>query len=142
MSIANYTRNVGSGKTFLSPTDLFVNCDTSNGLVEIVLPKISTLFDYYSKLGGFVYSGLRIIDKSKNAGNNNIIVEAMDNDFVGGLKKVQITKNGGGGIVNVMGENDWFFWFNTSDVVESLNFKVVDNLQEQVVEVEPINPPK
>lgn len=140
MSIEAHTRRVSAGKTFLHPSDLFIECDTSEGEVSIVLPKISTLFEFHSRLGGFLHSGVRIIDKSKNASNNNIIVETMDEDSIGGVKKVWINKDGGGMITNVMGTNDWFFWVNSEFLSESFELKASSEVLVPIEILQPLNP--
>lgn len=41
MSLNQYTRTIGEGKTFLSPTDLYISIDVTLGIATMVLPKIS-----------------------------------------------------------------------------------------------------
>jgi hypothetical protein len=38
------SRNITSGKTFISPTDYQLYIDTTSGIATIVLPKIQTIF--------------------------------------------------------------------------------------------------
>jgi len=114
-SLSQYTRTVGAGKTFLSPTDFLINCNTNDGGdVIIVLPKISTLFDFLLKSGNFNYLGVRFYDIGNNASNNKIIVECMDGDVIyySGNTKVEFTENGIGGIFNFTSSNNWFYNLN------------------------------
>lgn len=112
-NISQYTRTVGAGKTFLSPTDFLINCNTNDGGdVIVVLPKISTLFDFLTKSGNFNYLGVRFYDIGNNASNNKIIVECMDGDAIGLNTKVEFNTNGIGGIFNFASSNNWFYSLN------------------------------
>jgi len=58
--MSNVIRQVGSGRTFLSTNDLFVQADTSVGQVEIVLPNSALIFaDTNSSNTPYNYIGVK-----------------------------------------------------------------------------------
>jgi hypothetical protein len=110
------SRNITSGKTFLSPTDYQLYIDSTGGEVTVVLPKIQTIFNYFnnnSGNSGFIF-GFRFKDIGNNAAVNKIVFEGMDNDVVNGVQKFDVTTNGASGILIISGINNYTF---VSDVV-------------------------
>jgi hypothetical protein len=117
-ALSQYTRTVGAGKTFLSPSDLFIKCDTSgSGAVIIVPPKISTIMEYLERTGGIFYSGFRFYDIGNNASVNNIIIECMDDDLVDGVTSITLNQNGIGGVMNFVNINNWLLILNNGNQV-------------------------
>jgi hypothetical protein len=113
MSLNQYTRTIAAGKTFLSPTDLYISIDVTLGVATMVLPKISTVFDNTSVNNIYSYIGIRFFDLINNASVNNIIVEAADGDFVNGQSKITLNTNGVGGLVTPVGSNNWSLTINS-----------------------------
>jgi hypothetical protein len=110
------SRIVGSGRTFLSPTDLFVQANTNDsGQVEIVLPNSQLIFDNFNNQNTpYNYLGVRIVDIGNNASVNNIVIFAFDNDNVNGGQTITLNTNGAGGIITLIGEGQWIFDENNS----------------------------
>jgi hypothetical protein len=114
-NINQYIRTVGAGKTFLSPTEYIIYCNTNdNGVVNVVLPKISELIKQYFFTGNTIFQGIRIQDIGNNASNNKIIVECMDGDKIGFGTKVEFDTNGIGLIFNFTSPNNWFYTSSSS----------------------------
>ena len=109
------SRIVGAGRTFLSPTDLFVQANTNDsGQVEIVLPNSQLIFDNIDSNTAYNYIGVRIVDIGNNASVNNIVVYAFDNDSINGGQTITLNTNGAGCIITLIGENQWSFEQNSS----------------------------
>jgi hypothetical protein len=105
-----FSRTISAGTTFLSPADLFVRVDTSEGAVTVVLPNLSTVFDYVAKSGNFLQSiGIRITDVSNNASINNITVKPADGDVLNNTNQVVLSTNGVGGIIQVLDYGSWTY---------------------------------
>jgi hypothetical protein len=114
MSNENSFRKVGAGTTFLSPTDFLVQVDTTAGSVTLILPKIATILDSYTTI--YQYMGIRIVDASNNASVNNITIAGFETNQINGEGNFVISNNGGGGILTLIGENQWALQQNTSSV--------------------------
>jgi hypothetical protein len=105
-----FSRTVGAGTTFLSPADLFLNIDTSEGEVTVVLPKISTVYEYLLKQGSFYsFVGIRFVDISNNAETNNITILPHEDDNLNGASSVVLNTNGVGGVIVLLGDNAWSY---------------------------------
>jgi hypothetical protein len=113
---SNLIRIVGSGRTFLSPTDFFVQANTNDGgQVEIVLPNSQLIFsDPNSSNTPYNYIGVRFVDISNNASVNNIVIYGFDNDLVNGGQTLTLNTNGAGGIITLIGEGQWSFEANST----------------------------
>ena len=113
--MATQFRIVGSGKTFLSPTDFFVQANTNDGgQVEIVLPNSQLIFsDPNNSNTPYNYIGVRFVDISNNASVNNIVIYGFDNDLVNGGQTLTLNTNGAGGIITLIGEGQWSFEQNS-----------------------------
>lgn len=107
----NSFRSVVAGKTFLAPTDFIVQVDTSEGAVELVLPKIDTILGVYTTIQQFM--GIRFVDISDNASTNNITLTGFETDSINGETSVVLNTNGVGGILTLIGESDWSFTQNS-----------------------------
>jgi hypothetical protein len=113
--MSNIIRLVGAGRTFLSPTDLFVEANTNDGgQVEIVLPNTKLIFGNTNTNTAYNYVGVRFIDLGNNASVNNIVIYAFDDDLINGQQTLTINTNGGGGLINLIGEGQWIFDENNS----------------------------
>jgi hypothetical protein len=109
------SRIVGAGRTFLSPTDLFVQANTNDsGQVEIVLPNTKLIFGSTDTNTAYNYVGIRFIDSGNNSSVNNIVVYAFDDDLINGQQTLTINTNGSGGLINLIGEGQWIFDENNS----------------------------
>ena len=108
----NSFRSVGAGKTFLAPTDFIVQVDTSAGAVELVLPKIATILATYTTI--YQYIGIRFVDISDNASVNNITLTGFETDNINAVTNIVLNTNGVGGILTLIGENDWSFTQNAT----------------------------
>jgi len=108
----NDFRIVGAGTTFLSPTDFFIQVDTSAGAVTLVLPKISTILDSYTSI--FQYIGIRVVDISNNASVNNITIQGFEDNIVNASSSIVLNTNGVGGIITLIGDNQWSFQKNST----------------------------
>jgi hypothetical protein len=111
--MSNYTRKIGEGINFLSPTDFIVEVDTSQGEVIMYLPLISTVLSSESpNLQQFM--GIRFVDVSNNASVNNIIIRGLDNDIVNN-GEVVLKTDGVGGLINLISNSKWSFQQNTTE---------------------------
>jgi len=112
----NIFRIVGAGRTFLSPTDFYIQANTNDsGQVEIVLPNSQLIFDNLNNSNTpYNFIGYRIVDISNNASVNNIVIYGFDNDLVNGNQTLTINTNGGGGIFTLIGEGQWSFQQNST----------------------------
>jgi len=116
-------RLVGTGKNFLSPTDFIIQVDTSQGAVEIVMPKIATILASYTTI--YQYMGIRFVDISNNASTNNITLTGFETDTINGATNIVLNTNGVGGILTLIGENDWSYSENKtiqSIVIPTTNY--------------------
>lgn len=109
MNNTNSFRYIGAGTNFLSPTDFILEVDTSNGDVEIVLPKIETILNNATI---YQYIGIRFVDISNNASVNNITLTGFENNNINGLDSVVLNTNGIGGTLTLIGDNEWIFTEN------------------------------
>jgi hypothetical protein len=121
MSNTNSFRQVGAGKTFLSPTDFLVQVVTSDGSSQLVLPKIATILDSYTTI--YQYMGIRFVDISDNASVNNIELIGFENDKINGESSITIDTNGGGGILTLIGNGQWAYTPNGSSSASSYLFQ-------------------
>ena len=121
MSNTNSFRQVGAGKTFLSPTDFLVQVVTSDGSSQLVLPKIATILDSYTTI--YQYMGIRFVDISDNASANNIELIGFENDKINGESSITIDTNGGGGILTLIGNGQWAYTPNGSSSASSYLFQ-------------------
>jgi hypothetical protein len=114
--MATQFRIVGAGKTFLSPTDFFVQANTNDGgQVEIVLPNSQLIFENINNSNTpYNYIGVRFVDISNNASVNNIVIYGFDNDLVNGGQTLTLNTNGAGGIITLIGEGQWSFEANST----------------------------
>ena len=109
----NYSfRLVSAGKNFLSPTDFIIQVDTSQGAVELIMPKISTILASYTTI--YQYMGIRFIDISNNASVNNITLTGFETDTINGVTNVVLNTNGAGGMIYLIGESQWSFQQNAT----------------------------
>lgn len=110
------SRNITSGKTFISPTDYQLYIDSTGGEVTVVLPKIQTIFNYFnnnSGNSGFIF-GFRFKDVGGSAATNNIIFEGMDNDVVNGSRTYIVSTNSASGLLIISGINNYTFVSDTA----------------------------
>ena len=105
-------RVVGEGKNFLSPSDFLIQVDTSQGAVEIVMPKIATILGSYPTI--YQYMGIRFIDISNNASVNNITLTGFETDTINDVTNIVLNTNGVGGILTLIGESDWSYQKNST----------------------------
>lgn len=122
MSNLPYSRTIGAGKTFLSPTDYQIYISTIDGVATVVLPKIETIFNSFINTFGNPNSifGFRFKDIGGNASVNKIIFEGMDDNKVNGVQKFEVTTNGASGVVLISGINNYVL---VSDVPAGATFK-------------------
>jgi hypothetical protein len=123
VSNTNDFRQVGAGKTFLSPTDFLVQVVTTNGSVQLVLPKIATILDSYTTI--YQYMGIRFVDISNNASVNNIELIGFESDTINGESTITISTNGGGGILTLIGNGQWTYTPNGVSSNSSYRFQEV-----------------
>jgi len=108
-------RLVGAGKTFLSPSDFYIQVDTSGGAVEIVLPKTQTIFaDINNSNTPYTYIGIRFVDVTNNSSVNNITITGFETDVINGQTNVVLSQDGVGGILTLIGEGQWSYEQNSS----------------------------
>jgi hypothetical protein len=119
MSNSNSFRQVGAGKTFLSPTDFLLQVVTTDGSAQLVLPKIATILDSYTTI--YQYMGIRFVDISNNASVNNIELIGFESDKINGESTITISTNGGGGILTLIGNGQWTYTPN--GVSSNSNYK-------------------
>jgi hypothetical protein len=114
MSTENSFREVGAGKNFLSPTDFIIEVDTSVGAVEVVLPKIATILNTNPSV--YQYIGIRFVDISNNASVNNITITGFETDTINGATNIVLNTNGVGGVVSLIGNDQWAYLQNLTSV--------------------------
>lgn len=121
--MSNIITLVGAGRTFLSTNDLFIQANTNDsGQVEIVLPNSKLIFGNSNSNTAYNYIGVRFVDIGNNASIYNIVIYAFDDDLINGQQTITINTNGGGGIINLIGEGEWAFEENTINLKQ--NFSV------------------
>ena len=92
----NLVRNVSGGTTALSPTDLFVSCDTSGSQVILILPTFASIQAALAKSGVPQSEiSIRVADISGNASVNPIKVYAGGGENISGDYFVEINSNNG-----------------------------------------------
>lgn len=111
-------RQVKAGKTFLSPTDYFVEISTNDGAVEICLPKISTVLDTFKKIGT-TFQPIRFLDVSSTENDNKITFTAMDDDLIDGNKSRLIDSRYSSGVFSLISKDRWFL--NLNEVIRYIN---------------------
>jgi len=115
--MSNIITLVGAGRTFLSTNDLFIQANTNDsGQVEIVLPNTKLIFGNSTSNTAYNYVGVRFVDIGNNASINNIVIYAFDDDLINGQQTLTINTNGGGGLINLIGEGEWIFDENNSSI--------------------------
>jgi hypothetical protein len=125
-------RVVGSGTTFLSINDIYVQANTNDGgQVEIVLPNSQLIFnDTNNSNTAYNFLGVRLIDFSNNASVNNIVVYGFQNELINNQQTITLNTNGSGGIFTLIGIGQWSFEKNTPSgggTVESVTGLNTDN---------------
>ena len=121
----SYTRQVGAGTTFLSPTDFYVEVDTSLGEATVVLPSISTIMEIVAKLG-ITFAGIRIVDVSDNASVNNIVILSGGNDLVNNASSITLNTNGVGGTFNTLSGVEWAYAQNSvASPLVPVNYRIL-----------------
>ena len=84
----NIFRTITAGTTFLSPTDFYLQIDTSAGAVTIVPPNADAIFSN-GNTNVYSYIGIRFVDISNNASVNNITITG-NNDLINNLASLCI----------------------------------------------------
>ena len=125
-------RVVGSGRTFLSINDIYVQANTNDGgQVEVVLPNSQLIFnDTNNSNTAYNFLGVRLIDFSNNASVNNIVVYGFQNELINNQQTITLNTNGSGGIFTLIGIGQWSFEKNTPSgggTVESVTGLNTDN---------------
>lgn len=134
MNNTNSFRQIGDGVNFLSPTDFIIQVDTSIGDVEIVLPKISTILDSFTTV--YQYLGIRFVDISNNASVNNITLTGFETNLINGQTSIVLDTNGVGGLLVLIGENEWIY---TENKINTINSTVNYGLYSQTSQSNTIN---
>ena len=105
---SNLVRKVEAGVTYLSPSDLFVECDTTAGQVVVILPTFDSLQQYCNKSGISISDiNFRISDFVGNASNNSVLIYANVGASISGNANVEIKKNFQSYILSVSGDEIW-----------------------------------
>jgi hypothetical protein len=112
MSNNPYARQVSAGTTFLSPTDFYVEVDTSIGEATIVLPNITTIMEIVAKLG-ITFAGIRFVDVSNNASINNIIIASGGTNTINDVTSITLNTDGVGGLFTTISGNQWAYTQNS-----------------------------
>ncbi len=107
-----FSRTLGAGIHIISTSDCNIQCDTSLGAVNLVLPKISELLNQISRQGYSVGAvgifSLYITDISNNAFNNNItIITGSGDSFSNNIPSVVINTNNGSVAIKPISETSW-----------------------------------
>ena len=93
----NIFRTITAGTTFLSPTDFYLQIDTSAGAVTIVPPNADAIFTS-GNTNVYSYIGIRFVDISNNASVNNITITG-NGDTINGQSSIVLNTNGIGGLL-------------------------------------------
>lgn len=107
-----FSRTLGAGIHTISTTDCNIQCDTSLGAVNLVLPKISEILNQVLRQGYSVGSvglfSLYITDISNNAFNNNItIITSSGDSYSNNIPSVVINTNNGSVALKPISETSW-----------------------------------
>lgn len=107
-----FSRTIGAGTNQITLSDCNILCDTSLGIVNLVLPKISDILNYIQQQGFSIGSmgifSLNITDISNNASVNNIIINTTSgNVFSNNLSSVVINTNNGNVSVKPVSLDSW-----------------------------------
>jgi hypothetical protein len=116
----NSFRLISAGKNFLSPTDFIIQVDTSQGAVEIVMPKIATILASYTTI--YQYIGIRFIDISNNASVNNITITGFETDTINGATNIVLNTDGIGGSLELIGDTQWAYLQNRTSFIPTSNY--------------------
>lgn len=133
MNNTNSFRYIGAGTNFLSPTDFILEVDTSIDSVEIVLPKIETILNNTTI---YQYIGIRFLDVSNNASVNNITLTGFETNLINGQTSIVLDTNGVGGVLVLIGENEWIY---TENKITTINSTVNYGLYSQTSQSATIN---
>ena len=105
---SNLVRKVSEGTTFLSPTDLFVEVDTTNGQAIIYLPSSQSIQDAFERQGNPQSQvDIRISDTSGKADVNSITIYSLDGT-ISGNTFVEITKQYGSIMFTITDKDIWY----------------------------------
>ena len=107
-----FSRTIGAGTHQITLSDCNILCDTSLGIVNLVLPKISDILNYIQQQGFSIGSmgifSLNITDISNNASVNNIIINTTSgNVFSNNLSSVVINTNNGNVSIKPVSLDSW-----------------------------------
>ena len=103
----NYTLQVPQDPGNFANSVIRIACDTSLGPVNLTLPSIAAL-------GAQNYTKLIINDAGGMAGTNPITIIADALDTINGEANAVINQNGGGGVNEISGRNEWIITMPTS----------------------------
>lgn len=125
-------RIVGAGITFLSPTDFFIQVDTSSGSVQIVLPKTQTILENQNNSNTpYNYVGVRFVDISGNASVNNITFTGFETDVINGSTNIVLNTDDVGGFFTLIGIGQWAYQQN-SNVSDEVIIQIGSGVQSSV----------
>jgi hypothetical protein len=107
-----FSRTLGAGTHQLATTDVNILVDTSAGVVNLILPKISEIINQISRQGYSVGSvgvfSLYITDISNNASVNNINITTSTGDYYSNnISNVIIDTNNGSVALKPISETYW-----------------------------------
>jgi hypothetical protein len=114
-----FSRTLSAGTHQITVSDSNILCDTSSGVVNLILPSISDILNFISiqgySIGSIGIFSLNVTDISNNASVNNInILLASGNYFSNNLSSVSIDSNNGNLSLKPISETLWSV-FNSSN---------------------------
>ena len=99
----NMDRLVGAGDQQIQLSDIMLQCDTSLGATNLLLPKIPTMQEYKRKTGNELQP---VQFYFKNTGSNNLIITAADLDLVNNQLSV-VTGAFSNGYITIDSDHNW-----------------------------------
>jgi hypothetical protein len=100
-------RTIGAGVNLLLTSDFQLSVITSNGVVSIVLPSISSLLQARLSSGNLSLIQFIISDITANASTNNITLYAASGDSINGSSSVVLNVNNISVILTPTSNNSW-----------------------------------
>jgi len=132
-----FSRTLGAGTHNIATTDSNILCDTSEGVVNLVLPKIYQVLNNIQRQGYSVGAvgvfPLYITDISGDAATNNInIVPSSGDYYSNNIPSVAININNGSVSLKPVSDNNWNVLFSKStdanSGIQSVTFAQLTNL--------------
>lgn len=102
----NYTLTLGADTFIMNTANIYIQCQTGSGVVNVILPRISNVLGVTTTWGFKIY----INDAGNNASVNNITITPNAADLINGsATPIILSQNGVTGHLQIVGTNRWEF---------------------------------